>query len=511
MTTPQAPGVQVREIPSGVRLITGVSTSVAAFIGLTFTGPAGPGTPEKVWNWAEFTEKFEYRFDELCALAAQLRTTAERADRLAKEMTKLAANDEKAAQLEQDEKIKYEALEKDKQYWEQEYVSLKTKVSAVFAKETGKYTNTRDKEYETQAGAFRPKPDPALATLRADLAALDAVVRKYQLMRQAVRCYFDNGGGPCYVANIDAADSKGVAGAFEDALTALVDIREVSIVAAPDLWTITDDGTAQTPAARIQKYRGLQSKMAGHCHTMRNRMAILDAPPDIQPTQVKEQYFDATPGFTTEARPYAALYYPWLHVPVSGPSPLLVPPCGHVAGVWARVDDERGVHKAPANEALVTVAAPQYPVTDGLQKLLNPLGINCIRQFPQRGILIWGARTLTEETDADWRYVNVRRLVSFIDESILQGTQWAVFEPNDERLWTAIRRNVSAFLTDLWRQGALQGATADQAFYVKCDEANNLKPSVLAGNVICDVGIAPVRPAEFVHFQVTQLAGRNAG
>ena len=182
-----------------------------------------------------------------------------------------------------------------------------------------------------------------------------------------------------------------------------------------------------------------------------------------------------------------------------------VPPSGHMAGVWARNDDTRGVHKAPANEVVRGAISLQTQITRAEHDLLNPVGINCVRVFPGRGVRVWGARTLA--SDAEWRYLNVRRLFNYLEESILLGTQWVVFEPNDHALWARIRRTISAFLVNEWRKGALFGTTPDEAFFVKCDDETNPAEGIDAGQVVCQIGVAPVKPAEFVIFQLSQFSG----
>jgi phage tail sheath protein FI len=231
-------------------------------------------------------------------------------------------------------------------------------------------------------------------------------------------------------------------------------------------------------------------------------MAILDAPPKMTPQQVmtwrsEEAMYDSA---------FATLYYPWVKVdnPIgsNGNSEMLIPPSGHIAGVWARTDQSRGVWKAPANDTIRGVLDLAYGVTQNEQSLLNPMGINCIRPFGTRGIRIWGARTLA--SDSDWRYINVRRLFNMVETTILEGTQWAVFEPNDMTLWEGVKRTLNGFLRGLWSAGALFGATADQAFYVKCDAETNPPESIDAGLLVVEVGIAPVKPAEFVVFRISQ-------
>jgi uncharacterized protein len=248
--------------------------------------------------------------------------------------------------------------------------------------------------------------------------------------------------------------------------------------------------------------QAVQLAMIAHCELMGDRMAILDPPPGLSPQQVKEWRMDKA-GYDSK---YAALYYPWVKVfdPASGTN-RMVPPSGHLAGIWGRNDATRGVHKAPANEVIRGAVALETQITRAEQELLNPIGINCIRAFPGRGIRVWGARTLS--SDPAWRYLNVRRLFNYLEESILNGTQWVVFEPNDDALWARIRRTISAFLVNEWRKGALFGLTPDEAFYVRCDRETNPAESIDLGQVICEVGVAPVKPAEFVVFRLAQFSG----
>ncbi|MEU2834756.1 phage tail sheath subtilisin-like domain-containing protein, partial [Streptomyces lavendulae] len=289
--------------------------------------------------------------------------------------------------------------------------------------------------------------------------------------RDAVAGYFQNGGGPCYIVNL--------AGWKE----ALEHIPEVKIIVVPDLW----NGAAGYDAT-------LADAVVSHCRKMGNRMAILHT--ELDSPEV---------GLSTDDGAFAALYYPWVTVKGEDGKGKPVPPSGHIAGMWGRVDANRGVHKAPANEALQGVLSLTRVLTDQEQGELNADGVNCLRVFPGQGIRVWGARTL--DTGTDWRYINVRRLFNYLQESIRLGTNWAVFEPNDHRLWSSIHRNVSAFLLDLWRQGALLGRTRDDAFYVICDESNNPPEKLADGQVHCDIGVAAVRPAEFIVFRVTQVIG----
>jgi uncharacterized protein len=242
--------------------------------------------------------------------------------------------------------------------------------------------------------------------------------------------------------------------------------------------------------------------MIDHCELMGDRVAILDPPPGLNAQQVRDWRVERT-GYDSK---YAALYWPWVKVldPLTGLQKFM-PPSGALAGIWGRSDDTRGVHKAPANEVVRGALDIEVNVTRGEHDQLNPQGVNVIRAFPGRGIRVWGARTLS--SDPAWRYINVRRLFNFIESSILAGTQWVVFEPNDLDLWQRIKRTINAFLLRQWRDGALFGATPGEAFYVKCDSETNPPEVVDAGQVIVEIGIAPVKPAEFVVFRLAQYSG----
>jgi uncharacterized protein len=280
----------------------------------------------------------------------------------------------------------------------------------------------------------------------------------------------------------------------------LVIADEVTMVVVPDLVTAcTRDGRFD-----LDMFKAVQTAMITHCENAGDRMAILDSPPGMNPQQVK----DWRAGVAMYDSRFAALYYPWIKVanPASRNGGMItVPPSGHIAGIWARNDDTRGVWKAPANEVIRGALDLEAKVTKGEQDLLNPIGVNCIRPFGTRGIRVWGGRTLS--SDPSWRYINVRRLFNYIEESILLGTQWVVFEPNDLDLWQRVKRTVHAFLLGLWRQGALFGATPEQAFYVKCDSETNPPESVDEGKLVVEIGVAPVKPAEFVIFRISQWQG----
>jgi phage tail sheath protein FI len=272
--------------------------------------------------------------------------------------------------------------------------------------------------------------------------------------------------------------------------------EDVTMVCVPDLMSpmvlnaIGKDGV-----------KAVQTAMIAHCERMGDRMALIDPLPDLKPQEAKK-WRDSDTNYDSK---YAALYYPWIKVMGPDGKAMAVPPSGHLAGIWARNDNERGVHKAPANEVIRGALEPAMEITKGEQDVLNPIGVNCIRTFTGRGIRVWGARTLS--SDPAWRYVSVRRLFNYVEKSIERGTQWIVFEPNDQNLWAKVRRDVGAFLTVCWREGMFFGSTPDEAFYVKCDEELNPQEIRDQGKLIIEIGISPVKPAEFVIFRFSQWAG----
>ncbi|MEO7497229.1 MAG: phage tail sheath family protein [Massilia sp.] len=255
--------------------------------------------------------------------------------------------------------------------------------------------------------------------------------------------------------------------------------RDVSLIYAPAVST------------------DVAKKIVSHCEKLRFRFAAIDS--------------EATVGDLSKLEPrslvtdtqYAAFYFPWIYVsdPQTG-ARKLVPPGGHALGVYARTDSERGVFKAPANEILRGALELAVDINDSQQGLLNPKGVNVTRSFPGRGIRVWGVRTLS--SNALWKYVSVRRLFIFLERSIYEGTQWVVFEPNDPRLWARVTDTVTLFLRTQYRLGALFGRTEAQAFFITCNESTMTQDDIMNGRLICEIGIAPVRPAEFVIFRIFQ-------
>ncbi len=279
-------------------------------------------------------------------------------------------------------------------------------------------------------------------------------------------------------------------------LEALAEIDDISIVAAPDSGDLGD-----TTASRVTA-----QALVTHATTMKYRIAVVDGPVGSSLNEIRDfrGQFDSK---------YAALYYPWIKVfdpnerfsQGTPPRQLTLPPSGFVTGIYARNDINRGVHKAPANEIIRGLTQFEVNINKPRNEVINPEGINALRFFEGRGYRVWGARTMS--SDPEWKYVNVRRLFNFIEHSIDKGTQWAVFEPNNRRLWDNVRRTIEDFLLVLWRDGALMGAKPEEAFFVRCDRTTMVQNDLDNGRLICLIGLAPVKPAEFVIFRIGQWTG----
>jgi phage tail sheath protein FI len=299
-------------------------------------------------------------------------------------------------------------------------------------------------------------------------------------LAHAVYGFFNNGGNRCWVVRVeDATDVEAV----KVGLTEFEKVDEITMVLVPG---------AQD--------RDIQIAVIDHCEKMQDRFAILDG--QQKPEQLT---VEAIKGGVRDSN-YAALYFPWIKVPdpLKKGADELIAPSGHIAGLYARTDINRGVHKAPANDVLRGVSEVEWRLSKADQDGLNPKGVNVIRQF-NGNVKVWGARTLGGDDNTEFKYINVRRLFLMLRESIDEGTQWIVFEPNAKPLWDKIRQNVTAFLTNVWRSGALFGDTPEQAFFVKCDEELNPKEVRDLGQVITEIGVAPVKPAEFVIFRIRQM------
>jgi phage tail sheath protein FI len=542
-----SPGVYVEEVDTGPKPIQGVGTATAAFVGFTekaqitervdgdFVTRDLLNRPSLVTNWSQFVERFGSFVDGAYlpqAVYGYFQNGGTRCYVLSVQtMPKAQAgllNDEGKPQLVA--RAKHAGLEGQR---------LRVKVDAPALPTASKTAKgkAKDKEgAEEPAPAESPTPPFTITVERQGVtgawqvkeAVRDVTLTEVKLEdgTKEVRVAYKDNKAPQWIElvvpgtraslaklwpreqqqslNIEAGQLPApTAQDFQGDVSertgveGLEALDDVTIVSAPDLM-------ASMPGQKLDlaMVKAVQSMMIAHCERMGDRVAVLDSPPGLSPQEIRKWRMDIAAYDSS----YAALYYPWIQVddPVQK-RPVRIPPSGHIAGIWARTDTTRGVHKAPANEVVRGATGLAYNVTKGEQDILNPNGVNCIRAFPGMGIRVWGARTVSN--DPAWRYINVRRLFNFVEKSIERGTMWVVFEPNNPRLWARVRRDVTAFLTMVWRSGALFGSTPDQAFYVKCDEELNPPESRDLGRLIVEIGLAPVKPAEFVIFRITQWAG----
>ena len=524
------PGVYVEEVDKGSKPIEGVATSIAAFVGFTGSGPVN--YPTFIANWSQFVDQFGgfilerdlahagvrsylanavYGYfnngggmcyiSSIGNLASKLQVALN--DGSGKPLLVVSAIDpareniavevSKAGPSSFNLTIRWNRIEEvfeglsldsDSDQFALSVVNAESALVRIAEAEAGAAQVAPESEApEEKEETSKPAPRPRAPQVRLPGDGVYPLVVDYSEV-------------DANLPQITAALLKGSAAA-RSGIAGLELADDATMVMCPDVMGLFEAGKlSQAEAIDVQK------SMLNHSSRAKGRVAILDSPPGLSPQQVKD-WKEKTANLDSA---YGVLYYPWIRVgnPL-GRGIITVPPSGHIAGVYARVDGQRGVHKAPANEIVQGAVGPDMQVTKNEQAILNPVGINCIRAFPGRGIRVWGARTIS--SDPSWRYINVRRLFNFVEKSIDGGTQWTVFEPNDQTLWSAIRRDATAFLKRVWMDGALLGATPDQAFYVKCDEELNPAEVRDAGQVIIEIGIAPVKPAEFVVFRISQWAG----
>ncbi|MFF7470396.1 phage tail sheath subtilisin-like domain-containing protein [Streptomyces sp. NPDC008092] len=528
MPTYHSPGVYVEEVSSGSRPIEGVGSALCAFVGFTERGVSNQ--PTLVTNWTQYTKAFggfvdgahlpqsvygyflngggaayvvrigatDTHDEEQASPNGRAAGSAGALDSVARGEVPAAGSGERPA-------LQARALALGE-------AGNGLSVEIADASEPGEelfklVVRREDREAEVFDNlSLRRGPRNAATVVKesSELIALDEVKGASALVPAKGARVVLSGGASSAAAVVpqgpiparitpadyvgDTADRTGFAG--------LEAIEDVTMLCVPDLMAAYQHG-----AVDLDGVKAVQLAMIAHCELMADRVAILDPPPGLGAQQVRDWRMDAA-GYDSK---YAALYWPWFKVvdPVTG-SPTLIPPSGYIAGVWARSDETRGVHKAPANEVVRGVIDLETNITRGEHDQLNPVAVNCVRSFPGQGIRVWGARTLS--SDPEWRYLNVRRLFNFVEKSILDGTNWVVFEPNDRFLWGSVRRTITMFLRRVWRSGALFGRTPEEAFFVKCDEENNPPENRDAGILTVDIGIAPVKPAEFIVFRVSQYA-----
>jgi phage tail sheath protein FI len=466
MTQYQSPGVYVVEEPSGAAPIAGVGTSTAGFVGVlpdSLDIPQKRVTDEQIGTGDGSGSTFE--LDNYPVLETP--GTFE---------IRVAGTAESSATLKNDEsdpvaRVTFDTAPADHAVISGDYM-VGTTESPVAAGEPILCTNFS--EFKKSFGDF----------------STDGHQCK---LAHGVYGFFNNGGTRCYVMRFENLDGLKAPTALEP----FEAIDEIALVAAPGISDRKGDGDGM-----------VHKNLLNHCTKTEDRFAILDSAETITVPLTKE---NIKPPDNND---YGAFYFPWIEVfnpPTKVVNPdsdgyIFVGPSGHLAGIYARVDTERGVHKAPANEVVRGIRSLRYPISRAVQDGLNPSGINCIRDL-NGNITVWGARTLGGDANGEWKYINVRRLFLFLRESIDEGTQWVVFEPNEPGLWAKITRNVTAFLTTVWRAGALFGSTPQEAFYVKCDEETNPPEVRDLGQVVTEIGVAVVKPAEFVIFRISQWAG----
>lgn len=514
-----SPGVYVEEVAGGSRPIEGVGTSVAAFVGLAPTGPLNE--PTLVTNWSQYVAAFG-EFAEGCYLAHSVYGFFDNGGSAAYVVRVGGAPGGTSGPAAKAPGPRAGGGAATALPPGEDRPLGTFKVSALGSGESGGLSvEVADLEGDGPADRFRlvvrdgEKPVETF-DVSAKKGSRNYVVTQVKERSKLITVQEGAPAGqlvrpenqtvalpapPAAPAPVEEGEPVGVREYVGDSADrtgfgGLEAVDQVSMVAVPDLMAAYQRG-----AIDLESVKAVQLALIAHCELMGDRLAVIDPPPGLNARRI-QVWRQETAGYDSK---YAALYYPWIKVfdPATGQTQT-VPPSGHVAGIWARNDAERGVHKAPANEVVRGAVDLEIQITRGEQDLLNPLGINCIRAFPGRGIRVWGARTLS--SDPAWRYLNVRRYFNYLEESILTGTQWVVFEPNDQALWARIRRNISAFLVTEWRSGALFGGTPEDAYYVKCDAETNPPESVDLGRVICEIGVSPVKPAEFVIFRLAQFS-----
>lgn len=503
-----SPGVYVEEVERGVKPIEAVGVSTAAFVGITAEASlkaidAATGEkvvveprlnkPTLVTNWTQFVDTFgdftpgAYLPDAVYGYFSNgggpCYVTSLRA-------LKEGAGDLKTAT------VVVPAAGKSNSFT----VSAKSPGPAgnelvVNIKAEGEDTFSMSVGGETQSGLTMKKGEKHVGDAAFQVVAISNVGSPSAMPADGT--YALSGGD---ISPLTASDFVGDPAA-RTGLAGLEAFDDVRLVLCPDMMA-GYDGSDEAK----KRIKMIQEATISHCQKMKYRFAVLDTPPGLNAQQAKE--WRNYVNFDTS---FAAMYYPWIEVldlSGNGNATKLVPPSGHMVGIYNRSDSERGVHKAPANEVVLGAINLEIGLSKGEQDVLNPIGVNCIRAFPGRGIRVWGGRTLS--SNGAWRYVNVRRLFIMVEASMDVGLQWVVFEPNDTTLWAKVRRDVTSFLRVVWRSGALFGDTPEQAFYVKCDEELNPHEIRDLGQLIIEVGLAPVKPAEFVIFRITQWAGANA-
>lgn len=501
-----APGVFIEEIERGPRPIEGVATSTAAFLGETERGPT---RPRLITSFNDYRRHFGGTFAEGKFMPYALNGFFDNGGRRAY-VCRLVGNGGETAKGQLGGIDLVAAGPGD--WGNRVFVKLSGGASNIPGQNPTTF-KLQVAYWDTPApgGAYpdpfnaadnHKLPRPTYYETFDDLNFIDPVSPDFYSKRL-------NGNSGFVALAVD--DAPPLAALPEVPLTALGGGADGAALTTVDFTGANDESNKRTglSALDLDEYRevalvcapgvsdvAISKLIYEHCARNRFRFAVLDCAKG----QGNAGTIDPRKDMVTS---YAAFYYPWVYTSdLRTGVKKLVPPSGHVLGLYARTDTERGVWKAPANDTLRGVFDLEYYVDTGTQEVLNPRGVNAIRKFPGRGIQVWGSRTLTD--NALWRYVSVRRLFIFLENSIYQNTQWVVFEPNDPRLWERVKDTIRLFLRTQWRNGALMGKTEDEAFTITCDRSTMTQDDILNGRLICEIGIAPVRPAEFVVFRIFQ-------
>lgn len=484
-----SPGVYVEEVSSGAKPLEGVGTSTGAFIGKAQRGPVNEA--RLITNWTQFTDTFG-TFIKDCVLAYSVyqffneggtkcyvvRGAKGSATTLTKSQFDIL--DSAAANT-------LTVLANSEGVWGDD-ITVKVEDESIIPGETTARADYFKLVIEYDGDEVEAFDNVSMLDSVIDHVAL-RVNSKWIEVVDTADTRPTNGTYPLVggldgdaLVTTDWASADGFIFAFDP-------IDDINIVAIPD--------ALGNPIVTIAAYT--------YCLNRGDCFYVADTIRDLALVTEVVTFRQLTGQFNSS---YAALYYPWIEVsdPRTGGT-ILTPPCGAIVGTYSHTDVVRGVHKAPAGidvGYLNSAVGVEYKLTKGEHDVLNPIGVNVIRSFPGTGTVVWGARTLS--ADSEWKYINIRRLFLMLEETIDEGTQWVVFEPNTPKLWGNVKRNITAFLTGVWRGGALFGATAQEAFYVKVDGENNPPDSINAGKLIIEIGVAPVKPAEFVIIRITQKA-----
>jgi phage tail sheath protein FI len=501
-----SPGVYVEEIEIGAKPIEGASTSTAGFLG---EAERGPTLPRLVTSWLEYQRLYGSYFSsnkylpyavegffknggQRCYIARIIKSTAAKARLTLKTVTgadviviyaigegswgkrvavKTRINDDgKTFRL-------------SVFYWKKPLAEL---YDPELNREEDRCKARPDAtEVFYKVSVDKSSPDYYETTVNrlANLIQIDKVTGEAAIPAESCIAYLaESEGNDAEPSLDDYIRSDLSTSGQKKGLTSFEDIDSISIVYIPNIASIP----------------GLFDDLISHCEKLKDRFAIVDVAKGTPNPTTK-------PGDTK----YAAFYCPWIKIMDPQTSlEISVPPGGYVAGIYARSDNERGVHKAPANEVVTGADDVEYAFDKAIQDTLNPKGMNCIRAFTGRGIRVWGARTIS--SDPLWKYINVRRLFIYLEKSIGNGTQWVVFEPNNEKLWARVKQAITQFLTTVWKSGALMGKTPEEAFFVKCDRSTMTQDDIDNGRLIVIIGVAPTKPAEFVIFRIAQWQGGSA-